>query len=584
MRIREVEQLTGLSRKAVRLYEAKGLLSVERSDNDYREYDEEDVARLKKIAVLRRAGVSVTDIQLWQNGVISGGEMIDKRLSELLAETDTAESQVKLCKYLSEYIGEPDFASDANTVLLLGSLPDCGDDEGDTLENIKRFAPHIIGFDIGTTTISAAVIDQKTKAASAVYTMQNKYFIQAENAWEHIQSAENIYNDVKRLLDFIIKRFTDIRAIGIAGQMHGILFTDGNAAALSPLYTWQDERADIGSPSACSLIREKTGYNVPHGFGLATYYSEQQSGSVPKGATAICTIMDYIAMKLCGLSHPVTHASNAASLGLYSLKENRFDPEALSKLGISFDVLPDIVADEKIIGYYNNIPVSVPIGDNQADFIGTVSDLQSSALANFGTGSQISLLSNSPECDLQTPDIEVRPFIEGKYIISGSALCGGRAYAVMERFFNRYAVSCGLADKPQYDILNRLAADGIKSGAYLPVRTSFCGLRSDPDARGQINNISEDNFTPEALLAGTLIGMAKELYNMYLSMPHENITSLITSGNASRLNPALPAALEKVFKMKVSVTDRRESAAVGAALLAEKALKNNKNKAAKLKK
>ena len=70
MRIREVEQKTGLSRKAVRLYEAKGLLSVERSDNDYREYDEEDVKRLQKIAVLRRAGVSVTDIQLWQNGVM----------------------------------------------------------------------------------------------------------------------------------------------------------------------------------------------------------------------------------------------------------------------------------------------------------------------------------------------------------------------------------------------------------------------------------------------------------------------------------------------------------------------------------
>ena len=63
MRIREVERLTGLSRKAIRLYEAKGLLTVERSGNDYREYGNEDVARLKRIAALRRAGVSITDIQ-----------------------------------------------------------------------------------------------------------------------------------------------------------------------------------------------------------------------------------------------------------------------------------------------------------------------------------------------------------------------------------------------------------------------------------------------------------------------------------------------------------------------------------------
>lgn len=83
MRIREVEILTGLNRKAIRLYEDKGLLAVERSDNDYREYTAEDISRLRRIAVLRRAGISLADIQLWQNRVITGKEMLDKRLSEL---------------------------------------------------------------------------------------------------------------------------------------------------------------------------------------------------------------------------------------------------------------------------------------------------------------------------------------------------------------------------------------------------------------------------------------------------------------------------------------------------------------------
>ena len=168
----------------------------------------------------------------------------------------------------------------------------------------------------------------------------------------------------------------------------------------------------------------------------------------------------------------------------------------------------------------------------------------------------------------------MRPFIEGKYIISGSALCGGRAYAVMERFFRGYAAACGLGDKSQYEVLNRLAAKGIQSGKYLPVKTQFCGLRSEPDVRGQISGISEDNFTPEAVIAGTLVGMAEELYGMYKLMPHESITSVVASGNASKLNPALPAAIEKVFGMKVTVTERRESAAVGASFFAEKACKN----------
>ena len=435
-------------------------------------------------------------------------------------------------------------------------------------------ALYTVGIDIGTTTVSAAVTDQ-TGSPAAIYTVQNEYAIPTDNAWEHLQNADGIYDVVKRLLYSVTERFTDIRAIGIAGQMHGILFTDHNGRALSPLYTWQDERAGIGSPSACDLIREKTGYTVPAGYGVATYYSELLNGRVPEGSAAICTVMDYTAMRLCGLRHPVTHASNAASMGLYSLKDNKFDIEALNKLGISPDILPDIVTNGMVIGYYNGIPVAVPIGDNQADFIGTVTDLKHTALANFGTGSQISLLTDRPVHSLCSSDIEIRPFIEGKYIISGSALCGGRAYAVMERFFRKYAVSCGLDDIPQYEVMNRLAAEGIKSGKYLPVRTSFCGLRSDPGMRGQISDISEDNFTPEAVIAGTLFGMAEELYGMYRSMPHENITSLVASGNAVRLNPALPAALEKVFGMKVTVTERKESAAVGASYFAQKAVRNN---------
>ena len=55
MRIKEVEQATGLTAKAIRMYESKGLLTVAReAENAYRDYTDEDVARLKTIAILRR--------------------------------------------------------------------------------------------------------------------------------------------------------------------------------------------------------------------------------------------------------------------------------------------------------------------------------------------------------------------------------------------------------------------------------------------------------------------------------------------------------------------------------------------------
>ena len=42
MKIGEVEKMTGLTAKAIRLYEKKKLLSVDRTDSDYRDYNEND--------------------------------------------------------------------------------------------------------------------------------------------------------------------------------------------------------------------------------------------------------------------------------------------------------------------------------------------------------------------------------------------------------------------------------------------------------------------------------------------------------------------------------------------------------------
>lgn len=69
MRIKEVEKATGLTAKAIRMYESKGLLTVAReSENDYRDYSEEDVQRLKTIAVLRRLDIPVKEIKQWCDG------------------------------------------------------------------------------------------------------------------------------------------------------------------------------------------------------------------------------------------------------------------------------------------------------------------------------------------------------------------------------------------------------------------------------------------------------------------------------------------------------------------------------------
>ncbi|MFE3054706.1 MerR family DNA-binding transcriptional regulator [Nocardia sp. NPDC059239] len=69
MRIGEVARLAGASPKAIRRYEAMGLISPRRSANGYREYSEHDVRVVREIRTLGRLGIAVDAPDEYHRGV-----------------------------------------------------------------------------------------------------------------------------------------------------------------------------------------------------------------------------------------------------------------------------------------------------------------------------------------------------------------------------------------------------------------------------------------------------------------------------------------------------------------------------------
>lgn len=61
MRIGELAQRTGTTTRALRFYEAQGLLLAARAANGYREYDEDHLRLVKEIQTLRTVGFSLDD-------------------------------------------------------------------------------------------------------------------------------------------------------------------------------------------------------------------------------------------------------------------------------------------------------------------------------------------------------------------------------------------------------------------------------------------------------------------------------------------------------------------------------------------
>lgn len=67
MKINEVEQLAGVTKKNIRFYEDKGLLSPKRqAQNGYRDYTDEDVDMLLRIKLLRKLSVPIEEIRKLQ--------------------------------------------------------------------------------------------------------------------------------------------------------------------------------------------------------------------------------------------------------------------------------------------------------------------------------------------------------------------------------------------------------------------------------------------------------------------------------------------------------------------------------------
>lgn len=103
MKINEVEQQVGVSKKNIRFYEQQGLLSPKRnSENGYREYDETDVLRLKKIKLLRKLSLPIEEIRKIQSGDLFLADALRRQLIVLDREKTNLAETAGLCRLILE--------------------------------------------------------------------------------------------------------------------------------------------------------------------------------------------------------------------------------------------------------------------------------------------------------------------------------------------------------------------------------------------------------------------------------------------------------------------------------------------------
>lgn len=83
----EIQNKTGLTRKAIEYYEEKGLINPQKTENGYRDYSENDLEVLIKVSLFRKLGISVTEIKNYlSNGISSLSSVLRRKQHQLEVE------------------------------------------------------------------------------------------------------------------------------------------------------------------------------------------------------------------------------------------------------------------------------------------------------------------------------------------------------------------------------------------------------------------------------------------------------------------------------------------------------------------
>ena len=469
-----------------------------------------------------------------------------------------------------------------------------------------------LGIDIGTSKVAAVIADDAgavpaagqgglTPGRPAVVSLPHVADLQA--------APPRAEQDATALLDAAWAAVQDlpadlrrqVRAVGVTGQMHGMVLVDAHGAAYSPLITWQDGRA--AEAGFLDGLRSRTGYQLSTGYGCATLAWLVRHGVMPPEAIGAATIHDLAVARLSGLARPVTDPTDAASWGLFDLASLAWDGAAVAAAGIPPRLLPEVrpcgsragalrAEMAARLGLPAGIPVAVAIGDNQASLLATLRQPEKELALTLGTGGQVSAVLAAGAaidwCKAPGP-YEYRPYPGGRYAVVAASLCGGAAWAWLADSIGRWMSDLGVVAPDRDELFAMLNVLGLESPDIVEVRPHFLGERHRPDLRGSIEGLTLGNFTLGAVAKGLARGILTNLRDMLpqevlmgpaLALPSKaglrrggSATGLrrervVASGNALRHNPLLQRAAEEVFGLPLVLTDGREEAALGAARLA----------------
>lgn len=218
---------------------------------------------------------------------------------------------------------------------------------------------YFIGYDIGSSSVKAALLNADTGIGVASATSPEKEMaIEVPHPDWAEQQPENWWKEVVNATAMLLSKYpvdpAQIKGIGIAYQMHGLVCVDKDQQVLRPAIIWCDSRAvEIGNKAFRELGEDYCLSNLLNSPGNFTAsklrWIKENEPAVYERIHKVMLPGDYIAMKLTG--EACTTVSGLSEGTFWNFSKKEVDKALLANYGIDESLLSAIVPTFGVQGY-----------------------------------------------------------------------------------------------------------------------------------------------------------------------------------------------------------------------------------------
>ena len=435
-----------------------------------------------------------------------------------------------------------------------------------------------LGLDLGTSSLKAVIVDRDSVAQ---WVGEEGYEVRMSSG--RAQIAAGVWWDacVETMRTAPPELRGAIRAIGLSGQMHGVVLAGGRGEPLHDAILWPDRRATdhLGKFQLIASANPGVLGNpiVPGMPGPVMSWLQERDPELFTRTLVVLSPKDWLRSQITGESPIATDASDASASLMYDILADDWSSDVANALGLDPSVLPTIgdscavagmvsaqAAEE--LGLVQGTPVAVGAGDAAAALLGMGIETPGRVLLNVGTAAQVITVVDRPE--ERFGELDLNQF--------RTAGAGSRWY-IMAPIFNAGLALMwvgrvlGLKWEELYAHAGE-ALDGFGSDPrFVPFLTRERDPRVRPDAQASWTGLSTEH-NKMSMARAALLGVAA-----YLTLRARAVLELagadrvILSGGAVR-NEEWTRLLATLIGVEVDLAPDSHASARGAAVTAARSL------------